>query len=129
MVEREARHHDRERAIRKRQRQHVAGVPVDIGERQRGRMLARLVDHRGRDVDAGRAAADLRERRDHKPRPAGNIEHGIVGARAGEIDQQPERLLVAHRGGIRERRGLLRELVDDDVGMRGHWSAPASTPL
>ena len=120
MVEREARHHDRERAVGKRQRQHVADVPVDIGERQRGRMLARLLDHRGRQIDAGRVAADLRERRDHQPRPAGDIEHRVARARAGKFDQQPQRILVAHRGRIRERRRLPRELIDDDVGVRGH---------
>jgi hypothetical protein len=32
MMEREARYHDRECAIRKRQRQHIADMPIDIGE-------------------------------------------------------------------------------------------------
>ena len=88
--------------------------------RERCRMLARLVDHRGSQIDAGRAPADLRERRDHQSRAACHIEHGVRRARAGEFDQQPQRVLVAHRGRVRERRRLAGELVDDGVGVGGH---------
>ena len=93
-------------------------MPVDVGERERGRVLARLLDHRGGEVDAGRVAAHLREGCDHQPWPAATSEHCVVGACAGKFDEQAQCLLVAHRGRVRERGCLTRELVDDDVGVR-----------
>ena len=83
-------------------------------------MLARLVDHRGRQIDAGRVPAHLREGRNHESRAARDIEHGVFRPCARKFDQQPQRVLAAHRGRIRERRSLPRELVDDDVGVGCH---------
>jgi hypothetical protein len=99
-------------------------VPIHIGERERFCVLARLVDHRGRQIDAGRMAAMLREGRDHQPRPAGDIEHRVGGAGAGKFDQQTQRVFVTHRARIGERRRLAGELIDDDVGMGGHGRPP-----
>src|SRR5205809_1292125 len=63
-----------------------------------------------------------REGAHHEPRPAGDVEHRVLGRGAGELDQQPQRLLVADAGRGRERHGLLGELLDDEVAVRGHGS-------
>ena len=80
-------------------------------------MLARLVDHRGREVDAARMAHHLGEGADHQPRSAGDVEHGVVRAGARKLDQQAQRRLVTHRDGVGERGRLPGELIDHDVGV------------
>src|SRR5688500_7331968 len=83
-------------------------------------MLTRFLAHRGGEIDASRMAADFRERRDHQPRPARDIEHRIIRLRPGKLDEEPQRLLVAHRRRVGEGRRLTRELIEDDIGVRGH---------
>ena len=73
MMERKPRHDDRERTVRKRQRQDVAHVPADVGQGERCCMLARLVDHRRSQIDAGRMPA--RPSRTPRPPVPGRMPH------------------------------------------------------
>ncbi len=115
VVEGEARGHDREGRVRPRQRQHVALAPGHVRQAELGGVRPRAVQHRRRDVDAGRVAHDAREGRHDEPGAARDVEHRVLGAGAAALDDQPERRLVAdaRRGG--EGRRLARELVEDLV--------------
>src|SRR5262249_22769276 len=120
VVEGEARHHDREAGVRERQREHLAVLPGHVGDTRFGRHRARPLQHRVRDVDPGRVPHDTGERAHDQPRSAGDVQHGVLGARPARLDEQLERGLVADPGRRRERHGLARELIDDPVAVGGH---------
>jgi len=48
---------------------------------------------------------------------AGDVEHGVLGAGAAELDDQAQGLLVLDAGRGRERHRLTAELVEDHVAM------------
>ena len=102
-----------EAALAPRQRWNVSEPPFDVGDAEPDRVCARLIDHRRRHIDPDRGPCDTRERAGDEPRPAGDIEHAILGASACKVDEQVERRLVADRVGTSERRGLGGELLDD----------------
>ena len=112
-MECKARHDDR--AIReKRQRRRVADAPIHIHQPARDRMLARLVDHRGREVDTVARCATRAKCSDHEIRAARNIQHGVGWRCGGKLDQQPQVIFVRRRIG---KRRDTRELIDNNSGI------------
>jgi hypothetical protein len=78
------------------------------------------LEHGRGHVDAGRVADGAREGADHDPRSAGDVEHRVVAAGTGRLDEEREPPLVADAGRSGEGNGLLGELVDDEVPVGGH---------
>ncbi len=115
VMERVAAADDVERALAEGQRVDVAPVPGDVAEPRPRRQLARLLQHRLRGVEPLRPAHPPGEGRNHRARPAGDVERDILGARARRLHQQIERGLVV----MRRRSGKLHRLAGELVGNRG----------
>ena len=73
------------------------------------------VQHGRREVDAGGVPHHPREGAHDEAGAAGDVEHGVGGAGAGELHEQPQRRLVVDDGGGGERHRLPRELVEDQL--------------
>src|SRR6266511_134016 len=91
--------------------------PADVGEPLFGLERPRARDHRRREVDAGRVTDDPREGADDEAAAAGDVEHGVLWPRAGELDDQAERLFVLDAGRGREGHRLAAELVKDQIAV------------
>jgi hypothetical protein len=84
---------------------------------------AGALEHGRRDVDTGGLAHDLCEGTHDVTRPAGDVEHHVPGPRAAPLDDEPKRGFVLDVRRHRERRGLARELVEDEVMVFGGGGA------
>ena len=108
----------RELAVGERQGQDVAVAPGQVRQALLGLQEPRALEHRGREVDAGDVPCDPGEGAGEDARPAGHVEHGVVGAGGAEVDDGAQRRLVADRRRRRERHRLARELIEDRLAMR-----------
>ena len=62
-----------------------------------------LLDHGRRHVDAGDVAGDLGQRAGDQAGAAGHVQHRVLRADLGHVDEEPDRLLVGVGRHLRER--------------------------
>ncbi len=73
--------------------------------------FAGLLEHGGRQIDAGNVVRDAGERAGQQARAACDIQNGVVGRGFGHAHDAAERVLAANRRSGGKRDGLAGELV------------------
>ncbi len=97
VVQRIAAQDQRERRVGVRQGIDVADLELGVLEAELAAALARELDHRRRQIDAGGARHLRRGCRHEDPGPADDVEDGVGGARPRRVQERLERARIVHR--------------------------------
>jgi integrase len=114
VVERVPRDDHREGGVREGQGHRVPDDPRQVRQALRPLPGTGLLDHGRGQVDACDVAGDLGQRAGDQAGAARHVQHGVLRAGLGHVDEEPVGLVVGVGRHLRERHGLPRELVEDE---------------
>jgi hypothetical protein len=106
-----------EGAVREGQRQHVTEPPGHVRQPEVPLENSGALKHGRRDVDAGGMSHGPCKGAHDVTGPTGHVQHRVLGPRAAPLDDEPKRDLILDVGRCRERRGLARKLVENELSV------------